>query len=128
MPSPQGELFFQKIVHHCDLPRRETAGGQFAHDPIACVVALEDLTISVVSEDEVSQPLPGPNLGTTRVVNRTRIDVESAKTELQPVSGGATVAELLGNLKALQLSPRQLIQVFEQLQEGGYLQAPLQVR
>ena len=93
-----------------------------------CVVALSDLTISVVSEDEVSQPLPGLNLGTTRVVNRTRIDVNTTDTELKPVSGGATVAELLGNLKALALSPRQLIQVFEHLQAGGFLQAPLQVR
>ncbi|MEM7199117.1 MAG: flagellar basal body P-ring protein FlgI [Planctomycetota bacterium] len=93
-----------------------------------CVVALSDLTISVVSQDEVSQPLPGPNLGTTETVNRTRIDVQSTNSELKPVAGGATVDELLGNLKALELSPRQLIQVFEHLKSGGYLQADLRVR
>lgn len=93
-----------------------------------CVIALSDLTISVVSQDEVSQPLPGPNLGTTERVNRTRIDVNTSNSELASVSGGATVDELLGNLKALELSPRQLIQVFEHLKRGGYLQAELIVR
>jgi flagellar P-ring protein precursor FlgI len=93
-----------------------------------CVVALSDLTISVVSEDEISQPLPGPNLGTTERVNRTQINVSSTHSELAPISGGASVNELLGNLKALELSPRQLIQVFEHLKRGGYLQAELIVR
>ena len=93
-----------------------------------CVVALSDLTISVVSEDEVSQPLPGPNLGTTEKVNRTQINVSSEHSQLAPISGGASVNELLGNLKSLELSPRQLIQVFEHLKRGGYLQAELIVR
>jgi len=93
-----------------------------------CVIALSDLTISVVSEDEVSQPNPGISLGTTERVSRTRIDVNTNDSELAEVSGGATVSELLGNLKALQLSPRQLIQVFEHLKRGGYLHAELIVR
>ncbi len=92
-----------------------------------CVFALEDITISVVSEDEVVQPLPGVNINNaeTAIVNRTRIDVQSRATTPKPLSGGATVAELLANLKALELSPRQLIQVFDYLSENGYLQARL---
>ena len=93
-----------------------------------CVVALADLTVSVISEDQVSQPLPGINGGETAIVNRTRIDIDTNSTQVQPVQGGATVDELLGNLRALELSPRQLIQVFEHLRAGGYLQAELIVR
>lgn len=93
-----------------------------------CVVAVSDLTISVVSEDEVSQPLPGWNRGTTETVNRTRIDVNTDATEVQSVAGGATVNELVTNLKALQLSPRHLIQVFERLADAGYLHAELIVK
>ncbi len=92
------------------------------------VIALSDLTVSVVSQDEVSQPLPGWNRGRTAIVNRTRIDVNSTSSQLQAVSGGATVHELLSNLRALELSPRQLIQVFEHLKAGGYLQSDLIVR
>lgn len=93
-----------------------------------CVVALSDLTITVVSEDVVEQPLPGPNLGTTEKVNRTRIDVQTDNTEFKPVSGGATVDELLSNLKALALTPRQLVTVFRELKAGGYLHAELVLR
>lgn len=91
-----------------------------------CVVALADLTITVVSEDEVVQPYPGWNQGETAVVNRTRIDVTSQGTDFKPFAGGATVGELLANLRALQLTPRQVMEVFEYLAAGGYLQARLQ--
>jgi flagellar P-ring protein precursor FlgI len=92
-----------------------------------CVVAVSDLTISVVSEDEVSQPI-GWNRGTTETVNRTRIDVNTTNSDIKPVAGGATVNDLVTNLKALQLSPRHLIQVFEKLADAGYLHAELIVK
>src|SRR5690606_1169999 len=92
-----------------------------------CTVNLEDLTISVATEDEVVQPLPGINRGVTAIVPRTQIDITTGRTELKPLRGGATVAELLENLKALELSPRQLVVVFQKLAEHGYLQAELKV-
>jgi flagellar P-ring protein precursor FlgI len=93
-----------------------------------CVVALEDLTISIVNEDEVSQPLPGINDGQTAIVTRTQIDVATQASQFKPVKGGATVAELLENLKALELSPRQMVQVFQALAGEGFLQAELRLR
>jgi flagellar P-ring protein precursor FlgI len=91
-----------------------------------CVVALSDLTISVVSEDEVVQPDTPFTRGETATVNRTRIDVQTGGAPVRALGqGGATVAELLANLKALELSPRQLIEVFDFLAAGGYLQAKL---
>jgi flagellar P-ring protein precursor FlgI len=90
-----------------------------------CVVTLGDLTITVVSEEEVVQPLPGWSQGETAVVNRTRINVVNSATDVKPVAGGATVAELLGNLRALALTPQQMIAVFEALSSGGFLQAKL---
>ncbi len=92
-----------------------------------CTVTMEDLTISVATEDEVVQPLPGISNGETAIVPRTMIDITTNKTELKPVRGGATVAELLENLKALELTPRQLVVVFQKLAEHGYLQAELKV-
>jgi len=92
-----------------------------------CTITLEDLTISVAQEDEVVQPLPGINRGETAIVPRTQIDITTTKTDMKPVRGGATVAELLENLKALELTPRQLVIVFQKLAENGYLQAQLKV-
>lgn len=102
------------------------AGEGVAISP--CVVALADLTISVTDDQEVVQPLPGINQGRTEVVNRTHIDITTENSELKRLQGGGTVADLLANLKALQLSPRQLIEVFQALSRGGYLHAELVMR
>jgi flagellar P-ring protein precursor FlgI len=92
-----------------------------------CVVGLTDLTISIVDEEEVSQPAPLSN-GTSERVARTQIKVDTQSTDFKPVAGGATVAELLQNLRALGLTPQQLVSVFQALDDGGYLHAQLEVR
>jgi flagellar P-ring protein precursor FlgI len=93
-----------------------------------CVVGLTDLTIAVVNEDEVSQPNAPFSQGVTERVGRTRIEVQTSNSALKPVSGGVTVADLLQNLRTMGLTPAQLMQVFEKLHSGGYLQAELEVR
>lgn len=95
-----------------------------------CVIAMSDLTISVVSEEEVIQPPPGiNNPGTTERVDRSVVEVATNDTD--PVAfagGGATVEQLAQNLQSLRLTPRHLIEVFKHLDSGGYLHAPLEVR
>jgi flagellar basal body P-ring protein FlgI len=93
-----------------------------------CVVAVSDLTISVVNEQEVSQPLPGWNRGTTEKVGRTHIEVTTNNTEPKPLAGGATISDLLQNLRTLGLTPPQLVAVFQSLDMGGYLHAQLEIR
>lgn len=102
------------------------AGGAVQISP--CVLALSDLTISVVNEEEVSQPEPLSKNGETVRTNRTKIDVSTSTGEPKQLQGGVTVAELLSNLKALELGPRQLIEVFQELHSAGYLHAELVVR
>ena len=92
-----------------------------------CVVGLTDLTISVVNEEDVVQPNPF-GTGDTARVGRTRIEVKGDHTDLKPVAGGATVADLLQNLRALGLTPAQLVSVFAALDAGGFLHATLEVR
>ena len=110
------------------------AGGGVMISP--CVVALSDLTISVISEEQVVQPYPGINTqGTTEKVDRTHIEFLTQNTDPQAIGdfsmtpiGGATVGDLLSNLQALRLTPRQLITVFEALRNHGYLHASLETR
>lgn len=92
-----------------------------------CVVSVSDLTISVVDEQDVSQPVPFGS-GDTVPVNRTRIQVETQSTDLKPLTGGATVSELLQNLRSLGLTPSQLVNVFKTLHGSGYLHAPLEIQ
>ena len=92
-----------------------------------CVVGLSDLTIAIVEEDQVSQPNP-LSTGTTERVGRTSVEVQSTSTDLKKVSGGATVSDLLQNLKTLGLTPAQLVSVFQALDQGGFLHATLEVR
>lgn len=92
-----------------------------------CVVGLSDLTITIVEEEQVSQPLPFGQ-GQTEKVARTRIEAAQTHTELKKMGGGATVSDLLTNLKTLGLTPAQLIQVFQALEQGGFLHATLEVR
>ncbi|MFK7738706.1 MAG: flagellar basal body P-ring protein FlgI [Planctomycetota bacterium] len=93
-----------------------------------CVVGISELTIAIVEEDFISQPLPFAN-GQTSPVGRTRVEAETNSTDLQPIGGGgATVSDLLQNLKTLGLTPAQLVSVFEALDQGGFLHADLEVQ
>jgi len=92
-----------------------------------CVVGLTDITISVVNEEEISQPGPFTYADSQRV-GRTHIEIQTNNSDLKPVAGGATVAALVQNLKALGLTPSQLVSVFQALDAGGFLHAALEVQ
>lgn len=92
-----------------------------------CVVGLSELTIAIVNDDEISQPNPFAN-GTTERVGRSRIEMQDKNNELKKLDGGATVADLLQNLRTLGLTPSQLVLVFQALDQGGFLHATLEVR
>ena len=109
----------------------ETSGMILAGEGVQispCVFAVGNIQISVVSQQEVSQPLPGINQGTTELVNRTRVEVIQDQGNPQVLKGGATVEELVKNLTVLQLSPAQLIAIFQKLKSSGYLHAELEYR
>jgi len=108
----------------------QTSGTVLAGEGVLispCVVGVSDLTIAVVEEDYISQPNPLAQ-GSTERVGRTRIQAQTSSTELKNVGGGATVSDLLQNLKALGLTPTQLVSVFQALDQGGFLHATLEVR
>jgi flagellar P-ring protein precursor FlgI len=108
----------------------QTSGTVLAGEGVLispCVVGVSDLTIAVVEEDYISQPNPLAQ-GSSERVGRTRIQAQTSSTELKNVGGGATVSDLLQNLKALGLTPTQLVSVFQALDQGGFLHATLEVR
>lgn len=108
----------------------QSAGAVLAGEGVLispCVVGLSDITVAVTTDEYVSQPNPFSE-GTTEKVDRSSVEVTEHDTELRQISGGATVADLLTNLKALGLKPSQLVNVFVALDKGGFLHADLEVR
>ncbi len=108
----------------------QTSGTVLAGEGVLispCVVGVSDITIAIVDEDDVVQPNP-LGQGTTERIGRTRVEVQTSSSPLQKVGGGATVSDLLQNLKTLGLSPEQLVRVFQALDQGGFLHATLEVR
>ena len=92
------------------------------------MLALSNLTITVVSQDEVVQPIAPFTKGETAIVGRTAIDVQRESSPVTALKGGATVGDLVANLKALALNPQELIEVFKHLKAIGYLHAELITR
>ena len=92
-----------------------------------CIVGVTDFTIAIVDEEDVSQPNP-LGQGTTERVGRTRVEIQQTNSPLNKLGGGATVADLLQNLRSLDIKPDQLVRVFQALDQGGFLHATLEVR
>ena len=119
------------VENPCKVTIDQASGTVLAGEGVLispCLVTVEDLTIAIVEEDFVSQPNPFSD-GTSERVGRTRVEVQQNASELGALGGGgATVADLLQNLKALGLKPHQLVNVFTNLKKHGFLQADLEVR
>ena len=94
-----------------------------------CVVALSELTIQVIDEQEVVQPPAGiANPGTTEKVQRTKIEVKVGEKEAREFKGGSSLSDVMRSLKALEATPRQMIEVFKELSASGYLHAELVIQ
>ncbi len=86
-----------------------------------------NLTISVAESENVSQPNSFSN-GETAAVQRTDVSANVESRGLQVVAGGTTVSQLASSLNRLGVSPRDLVAIFQALQQAGYLHARLEIQ
>ncbi len=93
-----------------------------------CIIQVADLTIQVVEDDIVSQPLPGINRGKTVKVRQTKIDVTVKGGKPKKVGGGGSLNDLLESLQALGVDGQKLITILHRLHDAGYLHADLVTR
>lgn len=91
----------------------------------SCLVQISDLTIEVVDEEEVSQPLPGISRGTTEKVGRTRIQVTQETGKPQRLDGGASLGDLIQGLQALGIDGPKMMTVLLELHRVGFLHAEI---
>ncbi|MDR3535128.1 MAG: flagellar basal body P-ring protein FlgI [Acetobacteraceae bacterium] len=91
-------------------------------------VAQGNLTIRVTETPQVSQPGPLSN-GTTAVVPRTNIQVDDqSDRRLGILRKAVTLQELVRNMNALGVGPRDIISILQAIKAAGALQADLEVR
>jgi flagellar P-ring protein precursor FlgI len=91
-------------------------------------IAQGNLTIRVTETPLVSQPGPLSN-GTTQVVPRTNISVDDGKDKkLGVLNKAATLQDLVRNMNALGVGPRDIISILQAIKAAGALQADLEVR
>ncbi|MFM2044136.1 MAG: flagellar P-ring protein FlgI [Pseudomonadota bacterium] len=91
-------------------------------------VAQGNLTIRVVETPQVSQPGPLSEGGQTVVVPRTDIQVDdSADNKLTILPAGISLQELVQNLNALGVGPRDMISILQSIKAAGALQAEIEV-
>jgi flagellar P-ring protein FlgI len=91
-------------------------------------IAQGSLTIRITEAEQVSQPGPFAEVGTTTTVQRTDVQVdEGAEKRLAVLQPGVTMQELVNGLNALGIGPRDMITILQAIKTAGALQAEIEV-
>lgn len=92
-------------------------------------LAQGNLTIRITETPQVSQPQPFSEGGETVVVPRSdiQIDDSGAGKQLAVLPEGVSLQELVSNLNALGVGPRDIITILQAIKASGALQAEIEV-
>jgi len=93
-----------------------------------CAVSHGNVTISIASSQDVSQPGAFTQGGTTAVTTRTDAAIKEDKGALVPLPELPTVEKVASALNSLGVTPRDMMSMFEAMKEAGALQAELILR
>jgi flagellar P-ring protein precursor FlgI len=94
----------------------------------SCAVSQGNLTISIASTLDVSQPTPFSQTGTTTVTPRTEVTVKDEKAALIALPELPTVEKVAAALNALGVTPRDMMSMFQAMKQAGALQAELIIK
>ncbi len=94
----------------------------------SCAVSHGDLSISIASTMNVSQPAPMSKTGTTTVTPQTDTKVTEGKGKLILLKDMPTVEQVAAGLNAIGVTPRDMMAIFQSMKQAGALQAELVLR
>lgn len=94
----------------------------------SCAVSHGNITISIASTLDVSQPQPFSQTGRTVVAPRTDTTVSESKSKLVALPDLPTVEKVATALNALGVTPRDMMAIFQAMKQAGALQAELMLR
>ncbi len=100
-------------------------GGDIKISRVA--VSHGDLTVSVSTRYEVSQPAPFSYKGDTKVVPQTDVVAEEGDAKGLVLGEGASVDDLVAALRRIGATPRDMIAILEAMHAAGALHAELVV-
>jgi flagellar P-ring protein precursor FlgI len=92
-----------------------------------CAVSHGNVTISIASTQDVSQPTAFGQ-GTTQVTSHTDAKIKEDKGAMVALPELPTVEKVAAALNALGVTPRDMMSMFEAMKEAGALQAELLMR
>jgi flagellar P-ring protein precursor FlgI len=91
-------------------------------------LAQGNLTIRITETPQVSQPTPFSQGGTTTVVPRSDIQVDTGSDKkIALLPEGVSLQELVSSLNALGIGPRDIITILQSIKTAGALQADIKV-
>lgn len=93
----------------------------------ACSVLHGNLTISVVTVMEVSQPFPNAPKGTTEVVPQTTVAAGESAVQSIKLEAGSTVEDLVKGLQSIGATPSDVVSIIQAIQADGALNGELEV-
>ena len=94
----------------------------------SCAVSHGNLTITIASTLDVSQPNPFNESGRTVVTPSTDTKVQESKGALVALPELPTVEKVAAALNALGVTPRDMMAIFQAMKQAGALQAELLIR
>lgn len=93
-----------------------------------CAVSHGELTISIANTDEVSQPNPLSQTGTTEKTTRTDTNLTEKKARFVVMHDMPTIEKVAAGLNAIGVTPRDMMAIFQAMKQAGALQADLIMR
>jgi flagellar P-ring protein FlgI len=94
----------------------------------ACAVSHGELTISISSSLDVSQPNALSQKGETTVTPRTDTKISEGKGTLITLPEMPTIEKVSAGLNAIGVTPRDMMAIFQAMKQAGALQAELIMR
>ncbi len=92
----------------------------------ACAISHGNLSVTIGSDPQVSQPGPFSN-GQTVVTQNTQIEVKKDPGKVLVVKGGANLADVVKAMNAIGASPQDLLSILQALKAAGSLRADLEI-
>ncbi|MDD2708762.1 MAG: flagellar basal body P-ring protein FlgI [Verrucomicrobiae bacterium] len=137
--EPRKQVYFiskvENVEHETDMVTRiiinERTGTIVANARIqvsSVAVAHGNLVIGITSSEQVSQPLPFSNTGSTVKTQSVTTTVQEQRSHLIPLPELPTVDLVARALSQLGATPRDMIAIFQCLQQAGALNAEIVVR
>lgn len=99
-------------------------GGDVTVEPVS--ISHGNLTITITSKKQVSQPNPLAS-GQTKTITNKKVSVKEGKGKFLSFPKGATVSELVQALNKAGATPRDMMAIFQALKAAGALNADLEM-